>query len=145
MASDDPAQRRQIRILLADDDDTIVTIVQTALRLDGFEVVRTHDGEEALRFGREQEFDLVLLDVEMPLLDGFAVCRELRADPRLAALPILMLTAQRDREGLLTGFAQGATDYLVKPFEVAQLRARVRTWLERSARWQAPDPPRPSD
>ena len=133
MATDDAVRRRQIRILLADDDDTIVTIVQTALRLDGFEVVCARDGEEALRLAREQDLDLVLLDVEMPLLDGFAVCRELRTVPRLASLPILMLTAQRDREGLLTGFAQGATDYLVKPFEVAQLRARVRTWLERSA------------
>ena len=133
MASDEPSGKRQIRILLADDDDTIVTIVQTALRLDGFEVVCARDGEEALRLARELDLDLVLLDVEMPLLDGFSVCRELRADPRLKALPILMLTAQRDREGLLTGFAQGATDYLVKPFEVAQLRARVRTWLERSA------------
>ena len=133
MASDEPSGKRQIRILLADDDDTIVTIVQTALRLDGFEVVCARDGEEALRLARELDLDLVLLDVEMPLLDGFSVCRELRTDPRLKALPILMLTAQRDREGLLTGFAQGATDYLVKPFEVAQLRARVRTWLERSA------------
>ena len=130
---DEPSGKRQIRILLADDDDTIVTIVQTALRLDGFEVVCARDGEEALRLARELDLDLVLLDVEMPLLDGFAVCRELRADPRLETVPILMLTAQRDREGLLTGFAQGATDYLVKPFEVAQLRARVRTWLERSA------------
>ena len=133
MVSDEPIGRRQIRILLADDDDTIVTIVQTALRLDGFEVVCARDGEEAVRLARELDLDLVLLDVEMPLMDGFAVCRELRADPRLKSLPILMLTAQRDREGLLTGFAQGATDYLVKPFEVAQLRARVRTWLERSA------------
>ena len=133
MATDEPIRRRPIRILLADDDDTIVTIVQTALRLDGFEVVCARDGEEALRLARELDLDLVLLDVEMPRLDGFAVCREMRADPRLKALPILMLTAQRDREGLGPGFAQGATDYLVKPFEVAQLRARVRTWLERSA------------
>jgi CheY-like chemotaxis protein len=110
---------------MADDDDSIATIVKTALRLDGFELIRARDGEEALQLARAAVVDLILLDVQMPLLDGFAVCRALRAEPALAAIPIIMLTGQRDPEDLQTGFAEGATD---------QLRARVRTWLARSGR-----------
>ena len=120
-----------VRVLMADDDDSIATIVKTALRLDGFELIRARDGVEALQL--VPAADLILLDVQMPLLDGFAVCRALRADPALAAIPIIMLTGQRDTEDLQTGFAEGATDYITKPFAVAQLRARVRTWLSRSS------------
>ena len=123
-----------IRVLMADDDDSIATVVKTALRLDGFELIRARDGEEALQLARAADVDLILLDVQMPLLDGFAVCRALRADPALAAIPIIMLTGQRDPEDLQAGFAEGATDYITKPFAVAQLRARVRTWLARSGR-----------
>jgi CheY-like chemotaxis protein len=130
--SDAPTSGRP-RVLLADDDEVIARAVQTALRLDDIEVLHARDGQEAIQLAQAVDVGLVLLDVQMPVLDGFAVCRALRADPRLATIPIVMLTAQSDREGVQASFAEGATDYIVKPFAVSQLRARVRTWLLRSA------------
>jgi DNA-binding response OmpR family regulator len=133
-AEQPPASDRATRprVLLADDDDVIARAVQAALRLDQIEVVHARDGGEAIQLARALDVDLVLLDVQMPVLDGFGVCRALRADPRLATIPIVMLTAQSDRERVEASFAEGATDYIVKPFAVSQLRARVRTWLMRS-------------
>jgi CheY-like chemotaxis protein len=129
----DPPRPGRPRVLLADDDDVIARAVQTALRLDDIEVLHARDGQEAIHLAQAVDVGLVLLDVQMPVLDGFAVCRTLRADPRMATVPIVMLTAQSDREGVQASFAEGATDYIVKPFAVSQLRARVRTWLLRSA------------
>jgi CheY-like chemotaxis protein len=117
------------RVLLADDDDTIARVIQVALRLDGLEVLRARDGGEAVRLAREQAVDLVLLDLEMPLMDGFEVCRTLRTDPRLADVPIVMLSAQSDPRQVEAGYAEGATEYLAKPFNVAELRERVRALL----------------
>ena len=88
---------------------------------------------ELLRLAEQHTFDLILLDVEMPVLDGLAACRLLRADPRLKTVPIIMLTARSGEEAVMLGFAEGATDYMTKPFAVAQFRARVRSWLTRAA------------
>jgi CheY-like chemotaxis protein len=120
---------RPVRVLLADDDDTIAAAVRVALQLDGLELLRARDGEAAIRLAREQDVDLLLLDLEMPLLDGFEVCRTLRADPRLAAIPIIVMTAHSERGRIQAELAQGATDYLAKPFKVSDLRHRVRTLL----------------
>jgi DNA-binding response OmpR family regulator len=114
---------------LADDDDSIARAIQTALRFDGCDVIRAHDGTEAVRIGLEQDVDLILLDVQMPGLDGFGACRALRADPRRAAIPIVMLTAQSDPDLIATARGAGANDCMAKPFTVAELRVRVRTWL----------------
>jgi CheY-like chemotaxis protein len=121
------------RILLADDDDVIARVIQTALELDGHTVVRARDGGVALHVARELSFDLILLDVQMPIVGGFEACQALRAEPATATIPILLLTAQSDRDHVQRGFASGATDYLTKPFAVAQLRSRVQLWLKRTA------------
>ena len=120
------------RILVAEDDPDLGPVLEEVLEEDGYEVLRTTDGAEAIRLAEQHTFDLILLDVEMPTLDGLAACRGLRADPRLETVPIIMLTARSGEEDMAEGFAQGATDYLTKPFAIAQFRARVRSWLTRT-------------
>ena len=78
-----------------------------------------------------QPFDLILLDLEMPVLDGFSACQAMRRDPRLASIPIVMLTGRAEDEHILRGFEHGVTDYITKPFTLALVRARVRNWLTR--------------
>jgi CheY-like chemotaxis protein/phosphoribosyl 1,2-cyclic phosphodiesterase len=121
------------RVLVAEDDPDLGPVLEEVLREDGYEVVRATNGAEALMVAEQHAFDLILLDVEMPVLDGLAVCRALRADPRRATVPIIILTARSGEEAVVMGFAEGATDYMTKPFAVAQFRARVRTWLTRTA------------
>ena len=118
---------------MAEDDPDLGPVLEEVLEEDGYEVLRTTDGAEAVRLAEQHTFDLILLDVEMPTLDGLATCRALRADPRLEMVPIIMLTARTGEESMAEGFAEGATDYLTKPFAVAQFRARVRSWLTRTA------------
>jgi putative two-component system response regulator len=95
--------------------------------------VRAANGAEAVRLAEQHTLDLILLDVEMPELDGFGACRALRADPRLREVPIVILTARSDTEDMAAGFAHGATDFMTKPFAMSQFRARVRSWLTRAA------------
>jgi CheY-like chemotaxis protein len=120
------------RILVAEDDPDLGPVLEEVLEEDGYEVLRAADGAEAVRLSAQHTFDLILLDVEMPILDGLAACRALRTNPRMQTVPIIMLTARTGEEELLRGFAAGATDYIAKPFAVAQFRARIRTWLTRA-------------
>ncbi len=115
-------------ILLADDDELIVDILQHQLQKEGFKVLIAFDGEAALELARTHDPDLVLLDVMMPRLQGFEVCREIR---RTSAVPILMLTARGDEMDRITGLDMGADDYIVKPFSFRELLARIRANLRR--------------
>jgi CheY-like chemotaxis protein/phosphoribosyl 1,2-cyclic phosphodiesterase len=128
-----PRMPTRARILVAEDDVDLGPVLEEVLEEDGYEVLRATDGAEAVRLAEQHAFDLILLDVEMPVLDGLAACRALRTDPRLQTVPIIILTARRSEEDVMVGFAEGATDYLTKPFAVAQFRARVRSWLTRTA------------
>jgi CheY-like chemotaxis protein/glyoxylase-like metal-dependent hydrolase (beta-lactamase superfamily II) len=119
------------RILVADDDPAVRRVLETVLSQDGYEVVAVTNGNEALDAARAESFNLVMLDVQMPDLDGYQTCRALRADPRFKNVPIVILTSRTDREDMVTGFAEGATDYMAKPVAVSQVRARVRSWLSR--------------
>lgn len=121
------------RILIVDDDEVILATLERALRLDGYEVVRATNGREAVDLSQQQRFNLILLDVEMPEMSGLTAARILRSEQRLD-IPIVMLTRRAEAEDFEAGFAQGVTDYMTKPFAIAQLRARVRSWLTRSAR-----------
>jgi len=117
------------RILLVDDEQAIQTLLTYPLRRDGYEVVTATDGREALeRFG-EQRFDLVVLDVMLPVLDGIEVCRRLRSRSQV---PIIMLTARDDEIDKVLGLEMGADDYITKPFSVREFRSRVRAALRRS-------------
>ena len=119
------------RVLVADDDESISKLLDRALSQDGYEVVLAANGAEAVALASQQTFDLILLDAIMPVLDGFAACRQMRADTRLALVPIVMLTARTGDQDVLAGFGEGVTDYMTKPFAVSQVRARVRAWLTR--------------
>ena len=126
-----PRVPTRARVIVCDDDDAIAKVLETALRRDGYEVLRAHNGAEAVALA-SQQFDLIMLDVEMPEMDGFSACRALRGEPQTANVPIVMLTA-RAEENIMRGFDGGATDYMTKPFAVSQVRARVRSWLTRAA------------
>lgn len=121
-------------ILLADDDAALRAMVADALRAAGHEVRLARDGAEALREVRRRAPDLLLLDYRMGRPDGFEVCREVRADPRLAHLPVVILTAQGEIEDRLRGFEAGADDYLPKPFDPRELLARVGALLRLARR-----------
>jgi CheY-like chemotaxis protein len=128
-----PRVPTRARVLVCDDDDAIAKVLETALRRDGYEVLRAHNGAEAIELAGRQQFDLILLDVEMPQMDGFTACRALRQHKALDRVPIVMLTARAEEQNIMHGFDGGATDYMTKPFAVSQVRARVRSWLTRAA------------
>ena len=120
---------RPPRILLVDDEQPIQTLLSFPLQKDGYEVVRANDGREALqRFG-EGPFDLVVLDVMMPKMDGLEVCRRLRAR---STVPIIMLTAKAEEIDKVLGLELGADDYITKPFSMREFRSRVKAVLRRS-------------
>src|SRR5512132_49950 len=117
------------RILLVDDEQSIQTMLSFPLRRDGYEVVQATDGREALaRFG-ETTFDLVVLDVMLPRLDGLEVCRRMRAR---SSVPIIMLTAKAEEIDKVLGLELGADDYITKPFSLREFRSRVKAALRRA-------------
>jgi two-component system response regulator MprA len=126
-ASEKP--ERTVRILVVDDDALILSMMRRVLQAEGYEVVLAAEGRAALDRLRREPIDLVILDVMMPFLDGFEVCRTVR---RESLVPILMLTARDDGADKVTGLDCGADDYVVKPFESDELMARVRALLRRA-------------
>jgi len=114
------------KILVVDDSATELAVISAPLRGDGYAVVTASNGQEAIdRLGAEA-FDLVLLDVIMPGLNGFQLCRSLRRDPRYAQLPIVLVTSKNQDSDRHWGLKQGATDYITKPFSREQLLDTVR-------------------
>jgi len=121
--------RTPARILIVDDNPTNVKVLQTRLAAEGYEVITAGDGEEALATARQHTPDLILLDVMMPKLDGFEVCRRLRADPSFPFTPIVLVTAMADSKDIVAGLEAGGDEYLTKPVDHAALAARVRSML----------------
>ncbi len=119
------------RILVVDDEPNIVDILRFNLQREGFEVIAAYNGPEGLEKARTEAPDLILLDVMLPGMDGFRVCEELRKTDRLT--PIIMLTAREEERDRVMGLELGADDYVVKPFSVRELLARVRTNVRRQA------------
>jgi DNA-binding response OmpR family regulator len=120
---------RAPRILLVDDEQAIQALLSYPLRKDGYDVVQATDGRDALaRFG-EQPFDLVVLDLMLPKLDGLEVCKRLRAR---STVPIIMLTAKGEEIDKVLGLELGADDYITKPFSLREFRSRVRAALRRA-------------
>jgi CheY-like chemotaxis protein/anti-sigma regulatory factor (Ser/Thr protein kinase) len=127
-------------VLIIDDDAAACKAYTAVLASEGYRLEIAMSGEDALRRAPNLRPDLILLDVMMPGMDGFEVCRRLRSDSSLAELPIVMVTALDDRESRLEAIEAGADDFLTKPFEVAEIRARVRTLTRLSRRRQDPEP-----
>jgi DNA-binding response OmpR family regulator len=119
-------------VLIADDEEDIVRFVEINLRLEGFEVVVAHDGEDALDKALEVLPDLILLDAMMPRRDGYEVCARLRADPRSAHIPVIMLTAKSLEADRVLAQTVGADDCVIKPFDPAQLVAKIKARLRQA-------------
>ncbi len=117
------------RILLVDDEQSVQTLLAYPLRKEGYEVVAALDGQEALDRLREGAFDLVVLDLMLPRVDGFEVCRQVRAR---SSVPIIMLTARAEEIDKVLGLELGADDYITKPFSVREFRSRVKAVLRRA-------------
>src|SRR5881628_3098084 len=117
-------------ILLVDDEDSIQKLLTYPLEREGFRVVPARDGEEALQRFAAEAFDLVVLDVMLPKLDGLEVCRRLRA---ASSVPIIMLTARDDELDKVVGLELGADDYITKPFSIREFRSRIRAALRRAS------------
>jgi DNA-binding response OmpR family regulator len=117
------------RVLLVEDDASIREVASLGLKNAGFRVTAAVDGREGLARALHDPFDVVLLDVMLPSLDGFEVCREIRKHSRV---PVVMLTARTDTVDVVVGLESGADDYVTKPFEMAELVARVRAVLRRA-------------
>ncbi|MCC7372639.1 MAG: response regulator [Chloroflexi bacterium] len=125
-----PETEHRPRLLIADDDPTLAETMREVLEED-FAVEVTSDGSEALARAQQDRPDVLVIDAQMPRMDGLRACRALRRDPRTADLPIIMVTGCTGPEFVREAFAAGVTDYLPKPFSISQLRARATTWLLR--------------
>jgi DNA-binding response OmpR family regulator len=117
-------------ILLVDDEESIQTLLTYPLERDGYRVVQARDGEEALSRFAGEPFDLVVLDIMLPRLDGLEVCKRIRAQSNV---PIVMLTARGEELDKVLGLELGADDYITKPFSIREFRSRIRALLRRAA------------
>lgn len=118
-----------LRILVVDDENINLRLVSRLLEMEGYEVVTAQSGESALHLIEQKRPDLALLDVMMPLMDGYELCRRLRQNPLTARIPIVMLTALVDENDRLKGIEAGADDCLPKPFDVDVLRTMLKRFL----------------
>ena len=118
------------RVLVVDDEKLIVKGIRFSLEQDNMEVDCAYDGEEALEMAHNKEYDIILLDVMLPKLTGFEVCQQIR---EFSNVPVIMLTAKGDDMDKILGLEYGADDYITKPFNILELKARIRALLKRSA------------
>ena len=123
-------------ILIVDDEKPIVDIIKFNLEKEGYKVTASYDGEDALNRIKSENFDIVLLDVMLPKLDGFSVCKKVR---EFSDVPIIMITAKADEVDKVLGLELGADDYITKPFGIRELIARIRANLRRTAQSSAQD------
>ena len=125
-----PSNETRFRILIVDDVPKNIQVAASILQNSGYQMAFAQDGQTALAQTETNRFDLVLLDIMMPGMDGFEVCRRIKENPVNREVPIVFLTAKNDSESIIKGFELGAVDYLTKPFNGAELQARVKTHLE---------------
>lgn len=118
-----------MKILVVDDEKLLVKGIKFNLENDGYEVAAAYDGEEAVELAKTGDFDLIILDIMMPKLTGLEACMQIR---EFSNVPIIMLTAKGENMDKLIGFEQGTDDYLTKPFNILELKARIRALLRRS-------------
>jgi two-component system sensor histidine kinase/response regulator len=124
------AVRSNSKILIVDDEADTVELLKKRLRFEGYDTLEAHDGVQCLEQAVTGSPDLIILDVMMPHMDGYEVCRRLKANRRTASIPVLMLTARREVENKVSGLALGAQDYLTKPFDFKELSARIKSLLD---------------
>ena len=120
------------RILIVDDEMHIRELIKFNLEKDGFKTLQASNGKEAIELAKERQADLIILDLMIPIMDGFEVCKEIRKDSIIGNTPIIMLTARSEEIDKIGGLEIGADDYMTKPFSVRELVARVKAQLRRS-------------
>ena len=118
------------KVLVVDDEKLIVKGIRFSLEQDGMEVDCAYDGEEALSMAKEKEYDMILLDLMLPKLDGLSVCQQIR---EFSHVPIVMLTAKGDDMDKILGLEYGADDYITKPFNILEVKARIKAIMRRTA------------
>lgn len=118
-------------ILIVDDEKDIVELLAYNLEREGYQIAKAYDGQQALQYIKENKPALVILDLMLPVINGFEICRILRKKPETEGLPIIMLTAKTDSVDKIMGLEIGADDYITKPFNIRELIARVRAVLRR--------------
>ena len=123
------------RVLVVDDEKLIVKGIRFSLEQEGMEVDCAYDGEEAVQKAKENEYDIILLDVMLPKLDGFEVCQQIR---EFSSVPVIMLTAKGDDMDKILGLEYGADDYITKPFNILEVKARVKAIIRRTKK-KAPE------
>lgn len=119
----------QAVILIVDDTPVNIQMLQLILQKEDFKLLTASDGRKGLDLAREHQPDLILLDIMMPVMDGFEVCAQLKRDQRTIDIPVIFLTAKAEAQSITHGFAIGAVDYLTKPFNGSELIARVKTHI----------------
>jgi DNA-binding response OmpR family regulator len=119
----------QKKVLIVDDEVDLVETLRFSLENEGFTILVSYDGEDALNQARKENPDLILLDLMLPKLDGYKVCRLLKFDERYKHIPILMLTAKTQEKDKLLGKETGADEYITKPFEINELLEKVKSYL----------------
>ena len=119
------------KILIVDDEVDLVETVRFPLEMEGYHVLVSYNGEDALNQARKEKPDLILLDLMLPKLDGYKVCRLLKFDDRYKHIPILMLTAKTQEKDKALGMETGANEYITKPFEIDHLLKKVKAYLNK--------------
>jgi len=119
------------KILIVDDEVDLVETVRFPLEIEGYHVLVAHNGEDALSEARKESPDLILLDLMLPKLDGYKVCRLLKFDERYKHIPILMLTAKTQEKDKVIGMETGANEYITKPFDMDYLMKKVKEYLSK--------------
>ena len=127
-----PGRRPAARVLVAEDERDVAELIRYTLTREGFEVIIATNGADALRQAQEARPDLVLLDLMLPQVNGWELCRRLKQDPATRAVPVIMLTARSEEGDKVLGFELGADDYVTKPFSTRELVARVRAVVRRT-------------
>lgn len=130
----------QARILVADDDPALCLLLRETLLDAGYDVIVAHDGDQLVRMAQDDPPDLLLIDLMMPLMDGFEAIRQLRNDTRTSHLPMIILTARSASSEVVVGFDSGADDYIVKPYDIDVLLARIRSHLRRASKLPVRNP-----
>ena len=118
------------KILVVDDEVDLVKTIQFSLELEGYKVLVSYNGEDALAQARKENPDLILLDIMLPKLDGYKVCRLLKFDEQYKHIPILMMTAKTQEKDKLMGKETGADEYITKPFDMEELTEKIKEYLK---------------
>jgi len=119
------------KILIVDDEVDLVETIRFLLEMEGYRVLVSGDGEDALHQARRENPHLIILDIMLPKLDGYKVCRQLKSDERYKKIPILMLTARAQQKDRIVGTEAGADEYITKPFDLAAFIEKIKTYLRK--------------